>query len=409
MRILMLCHRLPFPPLTGDRVRAFHIARYLSQRHRLTLAFPAEGLHEKSSVHELRRYVPDLEFAEVGRFRRQMSVLHGLIGSVPLTVKYFASAALAQKVRRRLDGQPFDLVYVSSSAMAPYALPATAPFVMDFVDVDSEKWSQYAERCAPPFSWIYALESRRLQRFERDIAHCAVLSLFSSQAEETLFQSFAPGTRTVTLPNGVDTGYFSPGPSATVTRPTIIFTGALDYFPNIDAVCHFSRTIWPLIRQRVPEVRLLVVGRRPAAPIRRLEREPGLAVLGDVPDVRPYMRKAQVAVVPLRMGRGIQNKVLEAMAMGLPVVASPQPAQGIAARVGVEWFVEDGREAFASRVVTLLRNQLLRADVGARARLYVERTHAWSTILSRLEGLLRACLRATPSTCAATADRIVPF
>jgi sugar transferase (PEP-CTERM/EpsH1 system associated) len=259
---------------------------------------------------------------------------------------------------------------------------------VDFVDVDSDKWAQYAAKTLPPMSWIYHLESSRLRRYESDVAHRAHVSIFATPAEESIFQEIAPDVKTAVLPNGVDTEYFRPNNLTRTHVPTVIFTGALDYFPNTDGVCYFSKTIFPLVRSQVPEAHFLIVGRRPSRAVLRLNGQPGITVVGDVQDVRPLMHKSHLAVVPLRVARGIQNKALEAMAMGLPVVASPKPAQGIDARSGIEWFVEGGPEAFAERVVRLLTNPLERAQVGQRARAFVEKHHSWEEILPRLENLL---------------------
>lgn len=388
MRILMLAHRLPYPPWTGDRVRAFHIARYLSERHRLTLAFPLEGRGELGAARKLQKRIPDLEYAPLSNLRRRASALVGLAGSLPLSVRYFASRSLARRVEQRLLQDRFDLIYVSSSSMAQYATGCSIPIVMDFVDVDSDKWAQYAAIALPPMAWIYRLETRRLRRYERETARRARVSVFATPTEEAIFHKMVPDVQTAVIPNGVDSEYFRPSGNPCSRAPTVIFTGALDYFPNADGVCHFSETIFPLVRRQVPDVRFLVVGRRPCRAVLRLNRQPGITVVGDVPDVRPYMHEAHVAVVPLRIGRGIQNKILEAMAMSLPVVAKPMPAQGIGARVGVDWFVEEEPEAFAERVLRLLNDPAARAQVGHHARAFVEDRHSWRQILQSVENLV---------------------
>lgn len=388
MRILMLAHRLPYPPWTGDRIRAFHIARYLSERHRITVAFPLESRGELGAARKLQKLIPDLEYALLSDLKRRASALVGLAGSLPFSVRYFASRSLARRIGQRLLQDHFDLIYVYSSSMAQYAMGHSVPILMDFVDVDSDKWAQYAANTLPPMAWVYRLEARRLRRYECEVARRARVSVFATPTEQAIFRAIAPDVQTAVIPNGVDTDYFRPGEAPRSEVPTVIFTGALDYFPNVDGVCHFSETIFPLVRHRIPEVRFLVVGRRPCRAALRLSRLPGVRVVGEVPDVRPYIHEAYVAVVPLRMARGIQNKILEAMAMGLAVVASPKPAQGIGARVGVEWFVEDGPEAFAKRVVHLLENPAVRTEVGRRARAFIEDRHSWKRILPDVETLV---------------------
>jgi len=395
MRILMLAHRLPYPPTTGDRVRAYHVAQALAARHRLTLACPLEGGPEVAAARELQALIPDLEGVTLSPVRRRLSALAALAGDFPLSVRYFTSPALAARVRQRAGAEQFDLIYVSSSSMAQYA-PASVPLIMDFVDVDSEKFSRYGREARRPMRWVYRVEAGRLRRYERAVAARARLSVFVTAAEAALFRDIAPEAATAVLPNGVDTEYFRPSWYRASGVPTIVFTGALDYFPNVDSVCHFSEAILPLIRRQVPRARFLVVGRRPDRAVLALRRSGQIEVAADVPDVRPYMGQAHVAVVPLRIARGMQNKILEAMAMGLPVVTLPGPAQGIAARAGAEWFVEDGAEAFAARVVRLLEEPAERMRVGRQARRLVEEQYAWRQILPRVEALVASAARVEP-------------
>lgn len=385
----MLAHRLPYPPRTGDRVRAFHIARHLAERHRVTVAFPLDGAAEVEAARELRKLIPDLEYAVLRTVERTASTLAALAGSRPLSVGYFASRALAQRVDRRIVRDGFDLTYVSSSSMAHYAAGHSVPIVMDFVDVDSDKWAQYATNTHPPMAWIYRLEARRLRRFECEIARRARVSVLATANEEAILRAMVSDVRTAVIPNGVDRGYFCPTEASPGRRPTIVFTGALDYFPNADGVTYFCESIFPLVRRRVPDARFIIVGRRPGRPVLRLAGMPGVEVVHDVPDVRPYLRDAHVAVAPLRVARGIQNKVLEAMAMQRPVVATPRAAQGIGARVGVEWFVEAEPKAFAERVIGLLEDRNLRTEVGRCARAFVEERHSWDRILADVETLVR--------------------
>lgn len=386
MRVLMLAHRVPYPPFTGDRLRAYHIARHLARRHQLTLACPVTE-DEHSTSRQLRRLLPDVEYAPLTALGRSVAALSALAGPRPLSVGYFASRALARRVDARLAQERFDVVYVSSSPMAQYVSARELPVVLDFVDVDSDKWAQYAAATPPPRRWLYRLEARRLRRYEAQVGRQAAVAVFVTPAEEALFRTSAPDARTVVIPNGVDTEYFQPGARAAASPPTIVFTGALDYRPNVDGVLHFSDAVLPRVRAEVPDVRCLVVGRRPSRAIRRLRRQ-AIDVIGDVPDVRPYMRQAHVAIAPLRLARGLQNKVLEAMAMGLPVVASPGPAQGVSAMVGRDWFVETTPAAFAARVVHLLRDAGARRDVGRCARAFVQRHHDWPQVLRDVDAVV---------------------
>jgi len=384
----MLAHRLPYPPTTGDRVRAYHVARRLAARHQLTLACPLTGHEELAAVRMLQRQIPDIEYAAVPGPRRWARALAGLATGVPISVGYFRSRALAVRIRARLDAASYDAVYISSSSMAQYA-PAGVSALVDFVDVDSAKFARYAAS-KKGLSWLYRLEAHRLRGYERAAARRAVFSVFVTDAEATSFRAIAPDAITAVVPNGVDHAYFHGGAAVKSSLPTVIFTGALDYLPNVDAVRYFGEAILPVVRREVPGVRFVVVGRRPGRAIRRLVRRAGITVVADVPDVRPYLAAAHVAVAPLRIACGVPNKILEAMAMGLPVVATRATTPAIAAEIGTEWFVEDGAEAFGARVVKLLGDADHRARVGVEARRFVESRCSWTSALGGLDALIEA-------------------
>src|SRR5216684_3928695 len=315
MRILMLAHRIPYPPHTGDKTRAFHILRLLRARHEVTLGFLIDDAADRQGVAALRELVPDLEFRRVWKPLSLLKGLGGLATGGALSVSSFHSRGLRRQVARRSHERPYDLVYAYSGPMAQYARGLGIPLVMDFVDVDSDKWRQYADHSRPPLSWLYRVEGRRLQAAEADIARWARVCLLATQAEESLLQSFAPWARSAVIPNGIDLAYYEPV-AAPAAQPVVMFTGAMDYLPNIDAVCHFCADILPRVRREIPETRFYIVGLNPSPDVLRLASMPGVTVTGKVPDVRPYYARAGVCVAPLRIGRGIQNKVLQGMAMG---------------------------------------------------------------------------------------------
>jgi sugar transferase (PEP-CTERM/EpsH1 system associated) len=389
MRVLVLAHRIPYPPHTGDKLRPYQIARFLARRHHVTLAFLVDRPEDRAGVATLRRDIPDLEVAHVWRPAAIAKGLLHLAAGGSLSAAYFESAYLRRRLARRAAEDPYDVVYVSSSPMARYtdALPGV-PVVMDFVDVDSDKWRQYARRSRPPRSWLYAREAARLQRFERWAAERAAVSVLVTPVEEALLRSFAPAARTVVLPNGVDLP--PPTPEGPAVGPTLIFTGAMDYLPNVDAMRFFCEAVLPRIQAAVPAVRLLIVGLNPASGVRRLGRIPGVTVTGAVPDVAPYYARAAVSVAPLRIARGVQNKVLQAMAMGIPVVATAAAAQGLAARPGEHLLVADAPDAFAAAAVDLLQRPEQRRLLGRAGRRFVEAHHAWDGVLERTEALIES-------------------
>jgi polysaccharide biosynthesis protein PslH len=388
MRILMLAHRIPYPPYTGDKTRAYHIARYLARRHELDLAFFIDDRADLAGVDALRPLVGGVEFARIWKPWNLLKGLGGMAVGSSLSLSYFRSRALRQRLDARLAGAGYDLVYASSSPMAQYARTLGLPVVMDFVDVDSDKWAQYAQHSRPPLSWLYRIEGRRLQTAEAAIARWAGLCLLATTAEETLLRSFAPWATTAVIPNGIDLEYFRPA-EGRGTSPAVIFTGAMDYLPNVDAVRYFCDEVLPLVRREVPETRFYIVGLNPTADVRRLADNANVVVTGTVPDVRPYYERASVCVAPLRIGRGVQNKVLQAMAIGMPVVASSVAQRGLQAEPGRHLHVEDDPAAFASRVVGLLTSPEQRLAMGRQARAFVEGHHAWDASGARLDAMIR--------------------
>jgi polysaccharide biosynthesis protein PslH len=273
------------------------------------------------------------------------------------------------------------------------------PWVMDFCDVDSDKWQQYAARAPWPLRPVYALEARRLRTFEHDLLERCSAATLVTEREKALW-SHVPAdlfAKVHVIPNGVDLTYFAPlAPPADAAGapPTVVFTGAMDYYANVDAVVFFAQEVLPRVRAAVPEVRFLVVGNRPTSRVLALARHPGVEVTGFVPDTRPYYVQASVCVVPLRIARGIQNKLLEAMAMGRPVVASSAAADGLGARAGDELRVADEAAAMAAAVVELLRDPQRATAMGDAARRFVAREYVWERSMRRLEQLLEtSCSR----------------
>ena len=380
----MLAHRIPYPPHTGDKVRAYQVARYLAARHDLTLGFVIDDAADRAGLDALRRDVPDLEWGGLWKPGAVARGFGALAAGGSLSVAYFHSRRLDRRIRTRLRDGGYDAVYASSSPMADYVRGAGVPVVMDFVDVDSDKWTQYAVKQRPPRSWAYRLEGRRLQRFEAEAVRWGHRCILATAAEESLLRSFAPWARTAVIPNGVELDGFEPPAEA----PTVIFTGAMDYLPNVDAVEHFCADVFPAVRAAVPGARFLIVGLNPAPAVRRLGDLPGVTVTGAVPDVRPYYRQSAVCVAPLRIARGIQNKVLQSMALGVPVVATPAAARGLEARRDEHFRVEEDPARFAQAVIGLVRDSGARRRLAERARGFVEQRHAWPAILARLEALV---------------------
>ena len=407
MNILFVTHRVPYPPDKGDRIRSYHLIRHLARDHRLHLTCLSWSGEEAAAAGRLRDLCASVEVVDQSAGRAKWRSLTGLVTGRPLTVPYFASRDLRRVIGRRCEQSPIDLVLVFSSGMAQFTprLPGV-PRIIDFADVDSDKWMQYARHVGFPRSAIYALEGRRLRKYEQEVAARFDSCVVISDAEAELLRSFCPHCPVEVVPNGVDLEYFQRRELSPESLE-LVFIGVMDYHANVDGMLYFCREIFPLIRRRVPGATVTIVGGRPTPAVRRLARLEGVSVEGYVPDVRPYLGRAAVCVVPLRIARGVQNKILEAMACGLPVVTTGRALEGIRARPGRDLLVADDAESFAGRTVDLLQDAELRIRLGRRARDLVEDRYRWERCLQPLDRIIESLRRTTNSfsTGGSSADR----
>ena len=398
-RLLFLSHRMPYPPDKGEKIRAWHILKHLSARWEVELGFLLDKRADLDHLPVLQAHCAAVEWRPA--FSRPRTALRALLRArpgAPLTLGWFHDPGLAAWVARGLAARRYDAVFVYSSAMAPYVMNGAAERsgamrVLDMVDVDSEKWRAYAESAAPPMRQVWAREARTLLGFERRAAQSFDRTLFVSAAERDRFAALAPdrGGRADWVDNGVDIERFDParchpnpfdGPA-----PTIVFTGTMGYRPNIEAVCWFAQNVLPRLRATSPVAPdFHIVGADPAPQVRALAQLPGVQVTGSVADVRPYLAHADVVVAPLRIARGIQNKVLEAMAMARPVVASPEAFQGVRATAGRDLLVADGAADTAEIIAQVIAGA--HAGIGAAARRAVAEGHDWSRTLRRLDDIM---------------------
>jgi sugar transferase (PEP-CTERM/EpsH1 system associated) len=390
LSILYICHRVPYPPDKGDKIRAFHQIRALAERHRIHLLTLADG--PVPDLAGLRELCEEVEVFPVSREAGFLRAGASLAGKRPLTMAFFSSRSLERRVTELARLKRFDVVVAYSSSTAPYAeLAAGVPRVLDMVDVDSAKWEQYARYAAPILRPVYALEARRLQAYEAAAGRSFAKVVLATGNEAADFLAFAPDAPAVAIANGIDLDFFRPLDLPKAKHPTLIFTGQMDYFANVDGVVHFARKVLPRLRLRFPEIELLIVGRSPAGKVRELAELPGVHVTGAVGDVRPFLARAWVFVAPLRIARGVQNKVLEAMASNLPVVCSERVEAGLS-----EGGFENGRDLLASAddaglelaITSLLEDSVLRERMAAAARGRLADAYKWSTNLKRFEDLL---------------------
>jgi sugar transferase (PEP-CTERM/EpsH1 system associated) len=394
--LLFLTHRLPYPPNKGDKVRSYHLLKHLAVRHRVFLGTFIDDPADEAHVATVRSLCADVHVARLNPTFAKVRSLCGLVSGSALTVPYYRDAGLRAWVARTLGGNAIRTAVVFSSAMAQYVDGfKDLRLVIDFVDVDSAKWAEYARSHGWPRSWIYRREGNRLLEFERRMAARSSAALFVTEAEAALFRALAPecSDKIASIGNGVDANFFSPevehaSPYSAAETP-IVFTGAMDYWPNIDAVCWFASEVLPKLRIQRPDLRLYVVGMKPAPPVEALNGD-AVTVTGTVPDVRPYLRHAAVVVAPLRVARGIQNKVLEAMAMARPIVASRACVAPIDGLTRHELATAAEPSEYVSRIDALLRQPAVAAAMGGAAREFVVSRYSWAAQLARLDRFVQS-------------------
>ena len=390
MRILFLAQRVPYPPDRGDKIHTYNQLRHLAKVHEVAVACLADGEEDLANIAGLKSLATSVDAVAVCSLRAWSRALAALGSRIPITVAYFDERRLHEQVAKRIRQEHFDAILVNSSGMAQFVEPySDMPRIMQFVDLDSLKWQQYAENSRIPRSWIFRREFHRLLEYERNLARTFTHSLVCTPRELKDLEQLVPGAAASCVSNGVDLEVFHPQ-SLEKIPGEIVFTGVMDYYPNVEGIVWFCRDVLPLIRLEVPELTLTICGSRPNDRVKALARIPGVTVTGRVPDVRPYLARASVAVVPLRIARGIQNKLLEAMAMGLPAVACSAVSEGVEATPGRDLFVAEDPAGFAAATVRLLCDAELRRRTGEAARACVEANYRWEHQLQRLDRVLEA-------------------
>lgn len=391
-RLLYLVHRLPYPPNKGDKVRSFHLLKHLARNHEIHLGTFIDDPDDEQYIEIVRGYCADLHVERLSPRTAKLRSLSGLLAGEALSLPYYRNVGMQAWVQQTLKQQGFDAAIVFSSVMAQY-VPAELPSLVDFVDADSAKWSAYAENHRWPMSWVYRREGRKLLDFERRTAAHAKRCFFVTPAEVALFTKFAPEceTQVEAMGNGVDADFFAPAhagvsPYAADELP-IVFTGAMDYWPNVDAVCWFASEVLPGLRQQWPQLRFHIVGRSPAPAVQALASE-GVAVSGTVPDVRPWLAHAAMVVAPLRVARGVQNKVLEAMAMGRPVVAASACTGAIEAESGRDLLEATTAADYATAINSLLTDTQRANEIGTNGRQCVLSRYSWDAHLAGIDRYL---------------------
>jgi sugar transferase (PEP-CTERM/EpsH1 system associated) len=381
--LLFLVHRIPYPPNKGDKIRSFHFLQALAQEYDVFLGCFIDDPEDRVYINDLKKYSQECFAVDLTPKIQKLISLQGLFTGEALSLPYYRNSALQAWVDAKITQHGINRALIFSSPMAQYLEKyAELNIVSDFVDVDSDKWHQYSQSKSWPLSWIYRREANRLLRYEKRITKHSNTTLFVSAAEAALFKTLAPESehKISYVNNGVDTEKFDPGidfsSPFSSERQNIVFTGAMDYWANIDAVKFFAEDIFPLVLQQNPEANFYIVGSKPSREVLQLaEMNESIVVTGRVEDVRPYIAYADVVIAPLRIARGIQNKVLEAMAMAKPVVATSWAMEGIASTADLRVAIADAPMAFAEQTLAILAQQKILANEN---RSYVQKEFSWS-------------------------------
>jgi sugar transferase (PEP-CTERM/EpsH1 system associated) len=394
MNILYLCHRFPYPPKRGGKIRPFNMIRHLqASGHRVTVC---SLVRSDAEAEEGRGIAPHCTAFEMGRISEPMQWARMIVRLpllTPSSMGYFYSSALAGKVRHLLATQHWDLIFVHCSSVAQYVEHVCdTPKILDFGDMDSQKWLEYANYKPFPLSLGYTLEGRKMERAEKRLARRFDLCTATTRAEWQTLEDYATGAATDWFPNGVDADFFSPTDGA-YDADSISFIGRMDYYPNQECMARFCKEVWPLLRARRPALKLLIVGADPSPEMRALGQLPGVTVTGSVPDVRPYIRGSALMVAPLAIARGTQNKILEAMAMGVPVVTSRAAAGGVDADAEGHFLVADGAADIAQAVLRIVEEPTERARLAGAGRARMLSHHAWPRSMQRLDAIIEDARR----------------
>ena len=398
--LLFLSQRIPYPPTKGEKIRHLQILHYLRNHFRVYLGCFIDDPLDWQHVETVRKLCEECYFARLRPRFARLASLRGLVGNDPLSLPYFHHGGLAKWSSGIIERRRPAVAVVCSSVMAQYVVDGDGRpgrlvpgrLVIDYCDVDSDKWRQYAGMRRGAMRWIYARESRTLLDFDRRVGAACDTGVFATGSEAALFSRLAPelAGKISVVSNGVDASYFSP--SHVFANPyaakSVVFTGTMNYWPNVDAVTWFADRVFPRVRRQIPDLQFYVVGSNPSPAVARLAGREGIVVTGRVDDVRPYLAHAAAVVVPLRIANGVQNKVLEAMAMARPVVATTRALAGVDVDQEREVIVAepDAKALAAALVAALARDDL--AAMGMRARARMLKSYDWDINMAALAPLL---------------------
>ncbi len=384
MRILFLTSRLPYPPNRGDRSRVYHFLQHLSPKHDLSLAAFIAHDFEREHLTLLGAYCREVRVVQMAPSRSALSVLLNLWRGRPLQALYYRSKDMHRLIDELLEGDRFDVVYVHLFRMAPYVADRPDLYrVVDLTDAISKEVARSLPYRGQAWRLIYGFERPRIERYERWVANTFEETWMISEADRRVLASACKGANVQVVPIGVDTEHFYPT-GQPCRANSLIFVGHMGVFHNVDAVTHLVQDVLPLVRQRIPECTLEIVGSEPSAQVRRLATDPAVSVVGFVPDLNARLNEGAVFAAPLRFAAGVQTKVLEAMAAARPVVTTSIVNEGLGAQPGQDILIADDATTTANRIVDLLRDEQLRARIGQAGRHFVSRQYTWQQVVERM-------------------------
>jgi hypothetical protein len=394
VRILYVCHRFPYPPKRGGKIRPFNMIRHLAQSHEVVVCSLSRSQQETEEAQGIAPYCTGFHLAQVDDRVQTLRMIATLPTPVTASASYFHSTRLARTIDRLLAEGSFDLIFVHCSSVAHYVSAVrNVPKVLDFGDMDSQKWFEYARYKPFPLSLGYWWEGRRLLAEEKRLARRFDFCTTTTRAEWETLKSYGVDTPSDWFPNGVDSSYFAPADTP-YDPDTIVFVGRMDYYPNQQCMFDFCSTVLPQLQRSRPSIKLQIVGADPSPAVRRLADLHGVTVTGSVPDVRPYVTRAALTVAPLRIARGTQNKILEAMAMGVPVVCSHVAAGGVDAIDGDHLLAATTPEETCNAVLRVLGDRAERLRLAHAGRARVLSHHSWPSSMKRLDAIIARCLDA---------------
>ncbi|MFC1668278.1 TIGR03087 family PEP-CTERM/XrtA system glycosyltransferase [Chlamydiota bacterium] len=390
MNILFISQRVPFPPDRGDKLRSYHILEHLAKNHRIWLFCLAESKNELTYKKDLLRFCEHVEIALLRPLIKKVTSFYALFTEKPITFHCFFSEKLQKSIADFSSKTPFDLLYLYSLSSSQYVpVNFKGKIVMDFIDVDSDKWMQYAQVSRWPFKAIYARESTLIKQIEDNMVEKADISLVVTSEEQKLLKKSTKKESIEVIRNGMD--FYKASGLLTGEKKeyrTLVFVGMMDYFPNVDGVCYFVKNVLPLIQKRIGAVTFYIVGANPAKRVRRLHNTKDVVVTGFIKDPTIYLSMADLCVIPLRIARGIQNKVLESLACGVLVVATECATQGIDIAEEEGLLVAQNDDLFAEKVVKLLSRPDLSYELGDKGRKAVQERYSWKEPLAKLDEIV---------------------